>query len=112
MTDPLRGALVAALGAQYDVLRLIGKGGMGAVYLGQERLLERAVAIKVLPQESASFSDARDRFMREARIAARLTHPNIVPLFSFGAEALSVGDRAAHQLTSLPDTPTTPLPRG
>ena len=82
--DPLRAALEAALGAQYDIVRLIGKGGMGAVYLGHERLLDRPVAIKVLPHESADAADARDRFLREARIAARLTHPNIVPLFSFG----------------------------
>ena len=84
VSDPLRDALVSALGAQYDILRLIGKGGMGAVYLGHERLLDRPVAIKVLPHETADTSDARDRFLREARIAARLTHPNIVPLFSFG----------------------------
>jgi serine/threonine protein kinase len=82
--DPLRAALEAALGAQYHIVRLIGKGGMGAVYLGHERLLDRPVAIKVLPHETADATDARDRFLREARIAARLTHPNIVPLFSFG----------------------------
>ncbi|HET9455070.1 MAG TPA: serine/threonine-protein kinase [Gemmatimonadaceae bacterium] len=82
--DPLRQALVSALGAQYDVLRLIGRGGMGAVYLGRERLLDRLVAIKVLPHESAGTEDARERFLREARTAARLTHPNVVPLFSFG----------------------------
>ena len=82
--DPLRAALVAALGAQYDIVRVIGKGGMGAVYLGHERLLDRPVAIKVLPHESSDTASARDRFLREARIAARLTHPNIVPLYSFG----------------------------
>ena len=82
--DPLRQALISALGAQYDVLRLIGRGGMGAVYLGRERLLDRLVAIKVLPHESAGTEDARERFLREARTAARLTHPNVVPLYSFG----------------------------
>ena len=50
--DSLREALTTALGAQYDVIRLIGSGGMGAVYLGRERLLDRQVAIKVLPHES------------------------------------------------------------
>ena len=82
--DPLRQSLISALGAQYDVLRLIGRGGMGAVYLGRERLLDRLVAIKVLPHESADTETARERFLREARTAARLTHPNVVPLYSFG----------------------------
>src|SRR5687768_881085 len=57
---------------------------MGAVYLGRERLLDRLVAIKVLPHESADTEVARERFLREARTAARLTHPNVVPLYSFG----------------------------
>jgi predicted Ser/Thr protein kinase len=81
--DPLRGALEQALGAQYDVLRLLGRGGMGAVYLARERLLERQVAIKVLPFEHASV-EGRERFLREARTVARLTHANVVPLLSFG----------------------------
>ncbi len=81
--DALRSALEVALGAQYTVVRLLGQGGMGAVYLAQERLLERFVAIKVLPSEHAS-AESRERFLREARTAARLSHPNIVPLLSFG----------------------------
>lgn len=56
---------------------------MGAVYLAREPSLDRAVAIKVLPPE-ASDSSGRERFRREARIAAKLTHPNIVPLHTFG----------------------------
>ena len=83
-TDLLRDSLTAVLGAQYDIVRLLGKGGMGAVYLGRERLLDRPVAIKILPHESADTADARERFLREARMAAKLTHPNIVPLYSFG----------------------------
>lgn len=73
----------AALGDQYVVERLLGRGAMGAVLLAREKSLDRAVAIKVLPPEHAQNTD-RERFRREARIAARLTHPNIVPLHSFG----------------------------
>jgi hypothetical protein len=84
--DPLRTTIERALGAQYDVLRLIGRGGMGAVYLARERLLERLVAVKVLPHEAASQGGGRERFLREARTAAKLSHPNIVPLHSFAEQ--------------------------
>ena len=83
-TDPLRAALETALGAQYEIVRLLGRGGMGAVYLARERALDRAVAIKVLPPEIAASAEAQERFRREARTAAKLTHPNIVPLHTFG----------------------------
>ncbi|MDB4905513.1 MAG: hypothetical protein JWO05_297 [Gemmatimonadetes bacterium] len=82
--DPLRDSLVTALGAQYDIGRLLGRGGMGAVYHGRERALEREVAIKVLPPEGAAIGDGRERFLREARLAAQLSHSNIVPLYTFG----------------------------
>ena len=82
--DPLRTALEDAIGFQYEIVRLLGRGGMGAVYHAHERALDRPVAIKVLPPESAGTADARERFLREARTAAKLTHPNIVPLFTFG----------------------------
>jgi hypothetical protein len=75
--------LAAALGSQYEVIRLLGRGGMGAVYLAREPFLDRHVAVKVLPAELAS-GDARERFLREARTAARLSHPHIVPLHTFG----------------------------
>jgi len=73
----------AALEAQYDVLRELGRGAMGTVYLAQERLLQRRVAVKVLPSAASTDTEARARFLREARTAARLTHPCIVPLYSF-----------------------------
>ena len=76
--------LEAALGAQYEVVRLVGRGGMGRVYLAREPFLDREVAVKVLPAEMAATGDARERFLREARTAARLSHPNIVPLHTFG----------------------------
>ncbi|MEO6324130.1 MAG: serine/threonine-protein kinase [Thermoanaerobaculia bacterium] len=82
--DPLRETLKVALGRQYDVLKLLGRGGMGAVYLAREAALEREVAIKVLPPDRGDSQESRDRFRREARTAARLSHPNIVPLLTFG----------------------------
>ena len=82
--DPMRAALERALGGQYDIQRLLGRGGMGAVYLARERSLDRLVAIKILPPETAADADSRERFRREARTAAKLTHPNIVPLYAFG----------------------------
>ncbi len=85
--DEIRTALEKAIGFQYDIHRLLGRGGMGAVYQAHERALDRPVAIKVLPPEVAGTATARDRFLREARTAARLTHPNIVPLFTFGETA-------------------------
>ena len=76
--------LATALGAQYELVRLVGRGGMGRVYLAREPFLDREVAVKVLPAELAATGDARERFLREARTAARLSHPNIVPLHTFG----------------------------
>lgn len=82
--DPLREALERAIGFQYRIERLLGRGGMGAVYLADELALDRDVAIKVLPPEQAGAPQLRERFRREARTAARLNHPNIVPLYTFG----------------------------
>ncbi|MFQ5704956.1 MAG: protein kinase, partial [Gemmatimonadales bacterium] len=81
--DELLAALELAIGSQYEVLRLLGRGGMGAVYLARERALDRLVAIKVLPPDSTDAASV-ERFRREARTAAKLTHPNIVPLHTFG----------------------------
>jgi hypothetical protein len=82
--DPLREALEKAIGFQYRIDRLLGRGGMGVVYLAHELALDRDVAIKVLPPEQAGAPQLRERFRREARTAARLNHPNIVPLYTFG----------------------------
>ena len=74
----------ATLASKYAIRRLLGRGGMGAVYLARERSLERFVAIKVLRPDLAEAPDARERFRREARIAAQLSHPGILPLHTFG----------------------------
>ena len=82
--DVVRRALESAIGTQFEFIRLLGRGGMGFVYLARERGLERLVAIKVLSPEVAATPQMRERFRREARTSARLTHPNILPLHSFG----------------------------
>ena len=82
--DPLRDALVDAVDEEYEVVRLIGRGGMGAVYLARDRALERLVAIKVLPPGSATDAGVLERFRREAKTVASLQHVGIVPLYAFG----------------------------
>ena len=80
----LQAILGTALGQQYEIVRPLGQGGMGAVYLARERALERFVAIKVLRPDLADTETSRERFRREARVAAQLSHPNILPLHTFG----------------------------
>jgi serine/threonine-protein kinase len=71
------------LGDNYQVVRELGKGAMGVVFLARDVALHRLVAIKVLRQDLASSDDSRERFRREARMTARLGHPNIVPVHTF-----------------------------
>jgi serine/threonine protein kinase len=72
--------LQAALAGEYSLQREIGRGGMGVVYLARDVQLDRDVAIKVLPTHLASEPQHRARFLREARMAAGLSHPHIVPI--------------------------------
>ena len=72
--------LQSALAGEYSLVRELGRGGMGVVYLARDVQLDRDVAIKVLPAHLASMPSARERFLREARMAAGLSHPNIVPI--------------------------------
>ena len=85
-TDTLRARLQSAVEGTFRIERLLGRGGMGAVYLAREPALDRQVAIKVLPPERAQSTDLRERFKREARTAAQLSHPHIVPLLTFGED--------------------------
>ncbi len=78
MTDPETGFS----SSRYTVERELGRGGMGIVLLARDLSLDRLVAIKLLPPGLAAQSDLRERFLREVRIAASLSHPNIVPIFS------------------------------
>ena len=67
----------------FDVIRQIGSGGMGAVYLGRDPELDRQVAIKVI-REEVHDQEVLDRFFREARAAAALRHPNIITIYASG----------------------------
>src|SRR5690349_16229147 len=76
--------LQAALAGEYSLQREIGRGGMGVVYLARDVQLDRDVAIKVLPTHLAHAATSRERFVREAKIAAGLSHPHIVPIHRVG----------------------------
>ena len=69
---------------RYDVRRVLGSGGMGEVFLARDRVLGRDVALKVLRKQYARDSEFAERFKREARSAASLSHPNIVQVYDRG----------------------------
>jgi serine/threonine-protein kinase len=73
-------ALQRVVAGRYSLDRELGRGGMGIVFLARDVALERLVAIKLLPPALAGVPDLRQRFLREARTAAQLAHPNIVPI--------------------------------
>ena len=72
---------------EFRIERLLGRGGMSLVYLAHEVELNRSVALKVLPLQLALGTDAAERFKREARIAASLDHPHIVPIHQIGSRS-------------------------
>jgi serine/threonine-protein kinase len=76
--------LQTAFAGEYSLERELGRGGMGVVYLAREVQLDRLVAIKVLPANLARTAESRERFVREARTAAGLSHPHIVPIHRVG----------------------------
>jgi len=71
----------------YEILSLIGAGGMGEVYRARDTRLNRDVAIKILPDSMARDDSRRARFEREARAIAALSHPNVLAIFDIGSEA-------------------------
>jgi serine/threonine protein kinase len=80
--DPLLGQILAG---RYQIQRKLGEGGMGAVYLAQHTVLEKAVALKVLHGEFARKPDLVERFMQEARAASRIRHENVIDISDFGS---------------------------
>lgn len=101
--------LAAALAGQYDLVREIGRGGMGIVYLARDVRLDRSVAIKTLPAHLVHDPIVRERFLREARTAANLSHQNIVPVhraddlggYVFFVMGFVDGDSVAQRIRSL-----------
>ena len=85
-SDPVDGRSRAPMLGEFHILREIGRGGMGVVYEAEQESLSRRVALKVLP--FAAVLDPRQlaRFKNEAKAAATLHHPNIVPIYSVGCD--------------------------
>ncbi len=73
-----------SLAAEYEIIEELGRGGMAMVYRAKDRQLEREVAVKVLPFSLAFDTEFVERFQREARTAAQLEHPNIIPIYRVG----------------------------
>jgi eukaryotic-like serine/threonine-protein kinase len=81
---PLPGVSEGLEFGDFVLQRRIGKGGMGEVWLADQKALSRLAAVKILPPSMAQDDDYRERFLREAKIAGQLHHPNIVAAFSAG----------------------------
>jgi serine/threonine-protein kinase len=104
--DPLFLSFQLALAGRYSIDRELGRGGMGIVYLAREVHLDRLVAIKLLPPDRAADGSLREGFLREARLAAKLSHPNIIPIhavddvggFVFYVMAYVDGETLAHRV--------------
>ena len=79
--DPLLGQTLAG---RYEIVRKLGEGGMGAVYLATHNVLEKQIALKVLHGEFARKADLVERFMQEAKAASRIRHENVIDISDFG----------------------------
>jgi len=103
----------AAVAGRYSLERELGRGGMGVVYLAREVRLDRSVAIKLLPPSLAADPKLRERFLREARTAAKLSHPNVIPIhaveeigeFVFFAMAYVEGETLTERVRSAVRSP-------
>ncbi|MBX3174745.1 MAG: protein kinase [Gemmatimonadaceae bacterium] len=80
VSDPLRDRLSEAVAGDYALLQELGRGGMASVHLARDLALDRLVAIKVMAPELAAVPEMAERFLQEARIAAALSHPHIIPI--------------------------------
>jgi len=94
--EPPTVAELARLFPQLEILALLGKGGMGAVYKARQPALDRFVALKILPSRGESGAGFAERFTREARALARLSHPHIVAVHEFGQVGGAGGSTPLH----------------
>jgi hypothetical protein len=70
--------------SDFELIELLGKGGMGMVFLARQKSLDREVAVKVIQPQAAGDAEARGKFFAEALVTGELDHPNIVPVYDFG----------------------------
>ena len=106
VTDALFLDFQLAVAGRYSLDRELGRGGMGVVFLAREVHLDRLIAIKLLPPDRAADPGLRERFVREARLAAKLSHPHIIPIhavddvgdFVFYVMAFVDGETLAHRV--------------
>jgi serine/threonine-protein kinase len=111
--EPRIGSVIAG----YRVEALLGRGGMGVVYLAQDLSLERRVALKLLAPELSSEEGFRERFLHESRLAASIDHPNVIPIYEAGefegtlfiAMRYVEGSDLKHHLEQLPLEPARAL---
>ena len=83
-SEPHETTLVGRTVSHYQVLSLLGAGGMGEVYLARDSRLDRTVAVKILPGELAADPERMQRFAREAKAASALNHPNVATIYDVG----------------------------
>ena len=101
---------LAKLFPQLEILELIGKGGMGAVYKARQPALDRFVALKILAPRSGGDLDFAERFTREARALARLSHPNIVAVYDFGIVGQASSLSPSEKVGETSETGRMPVP--
>lgn len=82
----LESDLVGQKLGDFEILKMIGQGGMGAVFLARQVSLDREVAVKVISSVGGSQAKDLDRFKRESKVLAKITHPNIVPIYEVGQQ--------------------------
>ena len=99
MTTPRPDPRIGTDLGPYRIGAVIGRGGMGVVYLANERRLKRRVALKILPPALADDLDYRARFERESQMAAAIDDPNILPIYEAGEiEGVLFIDHALHRV--------------
>ena len=83
--DENQARIQEALGDKYEIKHLIQAGGMGKIYLGVHKALDKKVAIKIIHQELVANEQIKSRFYREAKLAASLDHYGIIDIYDFGS---------------------------